>query len=66
MIWRKINPDSEMNLVHDAGFEHDIAKRIPATDKAREILGFTATTSLDEMLDLVIPWIREAIARKKI
>ncbi len=29
--------------------------------KAKRILGFEATTTLDEMLDEVIPWIRGAI-----
>ena len=35
---------------------------VPATDKARRVLGFEATTSLDEMLDEVVPWITTAIA----
>jgi nucleoside-diphosphate-sugar epimerase len=30
--------------------------------KAREMLGFEATTTLDEMLDEVIPWVTEAVA----
>jgi len=38
-----------------------VQRRIPATDKAKRILGFEATTSLDEMLDEVIPWIAHAI-----
>jgi len=29
--------------------------------KAREVLGFEATTSLDEMLDEVIPWVNQAV-----
>ena len=36
-------------------------RRVPATDKAKRVLGFEATTSLDEMLDEVIPWIAQAI-----
>jgi nucleoside-diphosphate-sugar epimerase len=32
--------------------------RVPDVRKARELLGFEATTTLDEMLDEVIPWIR--------
>jgi nucleoside-diphosphate-sugar epimerase len=61
-IWRKIKGDGEpLRLVHDEPFEHDVQRRIPATEKARRILGFEATTSLDEMLDEVIPWIAEAI-----
>jgi nucleoside-diphosphate-sugar epimerase len=34
--------------------------------KARELLGFEATTSLEEMLDEVIPWIREEIKAGRI
>ena len=33
----------------------------PAIDKARDVLGFEATTSLDDMLDDVVPWILEAM-----
>ena len=62
VIWTKINPDRPLRLVFDEGFEHDVQRRIPATDKAREVLGFEATTTLDEMLDEVIPWIRQALA----
>lgn len=62
-IWRKIKgPDVPLRLVHDEGFEHDVQKRVPDVSKAKELLGFEATTSLDEMLDEVIPWIRAAVA----
>ena len=57
-IWRKINGDRPLRLVHDAPFEHDVQLRVPEVSKAREVLGFEATTTLDEMLDEVIPWIR--------
>ena len=30
----------------------------PDVRKARDVLGFEATTTLSEMLDEVIPWIR--------
>ncbi|HXW35559.1 MAG TPA: NAD(P)-dependent oxidoreductase [Acidimicrobiales bacterium] len=62
MIWRKINgPETPFRYVSDPPFEHDVARRVPATDKARRVLGFEATTSLEEMLDEVIPWISRAI-----
>jgi hypothetical protein len=32
--------------------------RVPNVCKAREVLGFRAETTLDTMLDEVIPWIR--------
>jgi nucleoside-diphosphate-sugar epimerase len=32
--------------------------RVPDVRKAKEVLGFEASTTLDQMLDEVIPWIR--------
>jgi UDP-glucose 4-epimerase len=62
-IWRKINgPDRPLSIVHDDPFEHDVQKRVPDVSKAQDLLGFTATTTLDDMLDLVIPWVRRAVA----
>ena len=42
----------------DPPFEHDVQLRVPDVRKARDVLGFEATTRLDAMLDEVIPWIR--------
>jgi nucleoside-diphosphate-sugar epimerase len=61
-IWQRIRPDDAFRYICDDPFEHDVACRIPSTQKARDILGFEATTTLDEMLDEVIPWIEQAIA----
>jgi UDP-glucose 4-epimerase len=62
-IWRKIKgPDVPFNYVSDEGFEYDVARRVPDTTKAKEVLGFEATTTLDDMLDEVIPWIQNAVA----
>ena len=67
VIWRKIKgPDAPFSLVSDEAFEHDVAKRVPDVTKAREVLGFEATTTLDEMLDEVIPWIVQAVADGRI
>ena len=33
----------------------------PSVEKAKKVLGFEATTTLDQMLDEVIPWIDQAI-----
>jgi nucleoside-diphosphate-sugar epimerase len=63
LIWRKIKgPDVPLRLVRDPAFEHDVHRRVPSVEKAQRVLGFTAATSLDEMLDEVIPWIARAIA----
>ena len=62
-IWRKIHPDGrQFRYVSDAPFEHDVQLRVPDVRKARDVLGFEATTTLDAMLDEVIPWIRAEAA----
>ena len=38
-------------------FEYDVQKRVPDVSKAKDILGFEATTELDTILDEVIPWV---------
>lgn len=63
LIWHKVKgSEVPLRLVSDDPFEYDVQKRIPSTSKARDLLGFEATTSLEEMLDEVIPWIDHAIA----
>jgi len=67
VIWRMIKgSDAPLRLVHDDPFEYDVQKRVPSVEKAKRVLGFEATTSLEEMLGAVIPWIRDAIARGQI
>ena len=62
LIWRKIRgPEVPFRYVSDPPFEHDVARRIPSVEKAKRVLGFEATTTLDEMLDEVIPWVRDAL-----
>jgi UDP-glucose 4-epimerase len=61
IIWGKLNGDKPFKVTSDKPFEHDVQKRIPDTTKAKEILGYEATTSLDDMLDEVIPWIKEQV-----
>jgi nucleoside-diphosphate-sugar epimerase len=62
VIWRKVNGDKPMSLVSDPPFEHDVQKRVPSVEKAKRVLGYEATTTLSQMLDEVIPWIRQAVA----
>ena len=66
-IWRKIHgPERPLSLVHDEPFPYDVQRRVPDTKKAAELLGFEASTTLDAMLEEVIPWIRNAIDRGQI
>ena len=67
LIWRKVHsPDRELSLVSDPPYEHDVQKRVPDVKKAREVLGFEATTTLEQMLDEVIPWVRAEIEAGRI
>jgi nucleoside-diphosphate-sugar epimerase len=60
-IWARLNGDQPFRYVSDDPFDHDVQKRVPSVEKARDVLGFEATTSLDEMLDIVVPWVLEAM-----
>lgn len=58
-IWRKIHGRQRpLRFVHDEPFEQDVQLRSPDVSKAKRLLAFEATTSLDDMLDEVIEWIR--------
>jgi nucleoside-diphosphate-sugar epimerase len=61
-IWTKLNGDAPLTLVSDDPFEYDVQRRVPDVAKAKDVLGFEATTSLEEMLDEVVPWIEKAVA----
>jgi len=63
VIWRKIHGDQKpFRYVSDPPFPYDVQERSPDVTKAREVLGFDATTRLEEILDEVIPWIEEQIS----
>lgn len=67
LIWRKIHgPDRPFAFVSDPPFDHDVQHRVPDVRKARNVLGFEATTPLSDMLDEVIPWIRAEEAAGRI
>jgi UDP-glucose 4-epimerase len=61
VIWRKIKGERPFRYVSDKPFEHDVQRRVPDVEKSKRVLGFEATTTLDTMLDEVIPWIQEQI-----
>jgi UDP-glucose 4-epimerase len=61
-IWRKIKgPDVPLSVISDDPFEYDVQRRVPDTEKAKRVLGYEATTSLETMLDEVVPWIVNAV-----
>jgi len=62
LIWNKIHKGKKpFSYVSDPPFKYDVQERSPNTEKAARLLGFQATTSLDAILDEVIPWIEQQI-----
>jgi nucleoside-diphosphate-sugar epimerase len=60
-LWERLRPGVPFRYVSDPPFEFDVQRRMPSVEKAKRILGFEARTSLDEMLDEVVPWIQAAV-----
>jgi UDP-glucose 4-epimerase len=60
-IWKKLKPGVPFRFVSDAPFKYDVQRRVPEVSKARRVLGFECTTTLDAMLDEVIPWVRNQV-----
>ncbi len=60
LIFDKIYPGQIPKYKFVDSFKYDVQKRVPSTEKAKKLLDFEAKTSLSEMLDIVIPWIKNA------
>lgn len=61
MIWEKLGKTNPVSFISDPAFEYDVQKRVPSVQKAKDILGYEATTDLSAILDEVIPWICDQI-----
>lgn len=61
-IWHKVKgKDEPLRIESDKPYPYDVRHRSPDVSKAERILGYTATTSLDQALDEIIPWIQQQI-----
>lgn len=61
MIWQKLRPGVPFRYVSDPPYPYDVQKRVPSVEKAASLLGFRATTPLSDILDAVIPWVRQQV-----
>jgi nucleoside-diphosphate-sugar epimerase len=62
VIWNKIHQGAKpFRYTSDKPFKYDVQKRVPSVDKAEELLGSKADTTLGQILDEVIPWIIEQV-----
>ena len=60
-IWRKLKPHEPFRFVSDQPFPYDVQRRVPDVSKARRMLGVNCPTTLDQMLDEVIPWVKTQV-----
>jgi UDP-glucose 4-epimerase len=61
-IWCKLHGEwKPFHYVCDEPFQYDVRCRVPSVEKAKKLLGFEATTGLDDVLDEVIPWISQQL-----
>jgi nucleoside-diphosphate-sugar epimerase len=61
LIWTKIKPGVPFRYTSDPPYQYDVQKRVPNVAKAERVLGYRATTPLSEVLDTVIPWVRQQV-----
>ncbi len=61
LIWKKLRPGVPFRYVSDEPYRYDVQKRVPKVEKAERLLGFRAATPLSEILDVVIPWVRQQV-----
>ena len=58
MVWNVSGRTEEFAIEHDTPYEYDVQNRFPNVSKARDILGFEATISLEESIKEVFEYVR--------
>jgi UDP-glucose 4-epimerase len=61
LVWKEVNGDAPFEHTSDPAYEYDVQKRVPSTDKAKELLGFDAEISLEAGVTEVVAWIKDQI-----
>ena len=61
LIWKRLRDGEPFRYVCDDPFEYDVQRRVPDVSKAKRVLGYEASTGLEEILDEVIPWVAEQV-----
>jgi len=60
-VWKFMGKEGNVPIIQDKAYTWDVQKRIPDVSKARNILGIECSTSLEDSLKEIIPWITEQI-----
>jgi len=61
LIWKKLKPGVPFRYHSDEPFKYDVQRRVPDVSKAKRVLSFECPTSLNTMLDEVIPWVKHQV-----
>ncbi len=61
LVWERLRPGVPFRFLSDEPYRYDVQKRVPDVSKAVRLLGFRATTPLAEILDVVIPWVKQQV-----
>ena len=61
LIWAKLKPGEPFRYECDPPYPYDVQKRVPSVEKAARVLGYRATTPLSDILDVVIPWVKQQV-----
>jgi UDP-glucose 4-epimerase len=65
-IWKRLRPGVPFRYVTDRAYPYDVQRRVPDCSKAKAVLGFEATTTMEEVLDELVPWMNEQVAAGRI
>ena len=58
MIWNISGKEGIPNIIKTESFKHDVQKRVPSVQKAKDMLGFEVVRKLDEGLEEIWNWYR--------
>lgn len=61
MVWERCDRDRDIEFEHLGAFEHDVEKRVPSSEKAKEKLDWEPEISLEESLSEYIVWYKETV-----
>jgi nucleoside-diphosphate-sugar epimerase len=62
LIWERCDRDEAIAFETTEAFDHDVQKRVPSSQKAREVLDWEPKIPLSESLEEYVSWYRSEVA----
>jgi nucleoside-diphosphate-sugar epimerase len=60
-VWKFLDKTEPIQFVNDEPYVWDVQKRVPDTQKSKDLLNIECTTTLEDALKEIIPWIIQQI-----